>query len=220
MILDKEAEVRKKSNLRSSKNENEIPRYRADITAGSLKIFESRKIAEMLFDDLDEKKWKKALTADNILKSRTPATAIRFARLIRQRLEMFDQELWLMISEGSNKLATEACFIATLKQSPLVGDFLLFVLKEKDKVGSYNFNSLMWDQYIDECRDREPDTPIWSESTVKRLKSSTLQILKQAGCIKSSKELKIAKIHFEPQIISYLKKRNERYVLKCLEAVS
>jgi len=61
-------------------------RYRADITAGSLKIAESRVVADLLLRGVDEAVWKQAIIRDNILKARNPATAIRLARLIRQRL--------------------------------------------------------------------------------------------------------------------------------------
>lgn len=226
MTLDKEAEVRKKIKVRGSKSkiENKPPirtnRYRAEITAGALKVYESRKIAELLLESLDESGWKQKLIQENILKTKSPATAGRLSRLLRPRLEVFDKTLWSMIAEGSNKLANEACFVAAIKQSPLVGDFLLFVVHEKDKSGSYHFNGLLWDQYIEQCRDREPDTPVWSDRTIKTLRSSTLQMLKQVGCIKDGKELKIQRIQFEPKLLKYLLGRNERYILKCLEAIS
>jgi hypothetical protein len=226
MNLDKEAEARKKIKVRTYKNKIEnrpstrTHRYRAEITAGALKVYESRKIAELLLEGLDESDWKKKLIQENILKTKSPATAGRLSRLLRPRLEVFDKTLWSMIAEGSNKLANEACFVAAIKQSPLVGDFLLFVLHEKNKTGSYHFNGLLWDQYIEQCRDREPDTPVWSERTIKTLRSSTLQMFKQVGCIKDGKELKIQRIHFEPKLLKYLHARNEKYILRCIEAIS
>ena len=52
-----------------------VGRYRADITAGSLKIVESRVIAELLLCGVDESEWKQATVKDNVLKTKNPATA-------------------------------------------------------------------------------------------------------------------------------------------------
>ena len=49
-------------------------RYRADIAAGSLKVHESRIVADLLLKDIDEKGWKRALLEDNVLQARSPAT--------------------------------------------------------------------------------------------------------------------------------------------------
>ena len=59
-------------------------RYRADITAGSLKVAESRIIADMLLRGIGEQAWREAIIKQNILQARNPATAIRIARLVRR----------------------------------------------------------------------------------------------------------------------------------------
>src|ERR1035441_1593741 len=76
-------------------------RYRADISAGALKVPETRVVADLLQRGVDEQEWKRALITDNVLQTRNPATAIRLARLIKARLAPMDSELWEMIYEGS-----------------------------------------------------------------------------------------------------------------------
>src|SRR5882757_8806429 len=63
------------------------PRYRADITAGSLKVTESRRIADLLLHNVDNDGWIDAVVERNILQARNPASAQRLARLVRARLE-------------------------------------------------------------------------------------------------------------------------------------
>ena len=67
-------------------------RYKADITAGSLKVAESRVIADLLLRGIDQQEWKDAVLHQNVLQARHPATAVRLARLIRSRLELMDAE--------------------------------------------------------------------------------------------------------------------------------
>ena len=61
--------------------------YNGEIVAGSLLIPESRKIARLLLNGADTKKWHQAVFIDNILQKRSPAAAKRQAKLIRNRLE-------------------------------------------------------------------------------------------------------------------------------------
>jgi uncharacterized protein (TIGR02687 family) len=93
-------------------------RYRADITAGSLKIAESRVIADLLLRGVDEVLWKQATVKDNVLKARNPETARRLARLIRQRLETMSAELWRMVRDGTTVVATHALLAAAVSLLP------------------------------------------------------------------------------------------------------
>src|SRR5216683_7210947 len=76
-------------------------RYSADISAGALKVPETRVIAGLLLRGIDEQEWKRALIGENVLQSRNPATAIRLARLIKARLALMGADLWKMIYEGT-----------------------------------------------------------------------------------------------------------------------
>lgn len=98
-------------------------RYRADITAGALKISESRIIADLLLRSVDEEGWNNAIIGQNVLQTRNPATAIRLTRLIRGRLELMDAELWRLIHESNSTVATHAVLAAAIKHSPLLGIF-------------------------------------------------------------------------------------------------
>jgi hypothetical protein len=110
-----------------------IPRYRADITAGSLKITESRRIADMLLNKVDAAGWSDAIVKRNILQAKSPATARRLALLIRSRLETLGPDIWKLIRDGKGPVVTHAILAAAVKQSPLLGDFLELVIGCSEK---------------------------------------------------------------------------------------
>jgi hypothetical protein len=58
-------------------------RYKAEITAGSLKVQESRHIANLLLRQVDAEGWKDAIVKRNVLQARSPATARQLTKLIR-----------------------------------------------------------------------------------------------------------------------------------------
>jgi len=192
-------------------------RYSADITAGSLKVPESRIIADLLLKNADNRVWNEAIMRDNVLQARTAATAVRLSRLIRKRLELMKPELWRLVWEGTGLIAVHAVLAAAVKHSPLLGDFLDLVVREQYRLFSTALSNKLWEEYLDDCRGREPDMPGWNESTRNRLRSSVFQILAQAGYIENTRSKKLQTVHIASQVIRYLEKYNEHYVLRCIQ---
>ena len=148
--------------------------YRADITAGALKVVESRVIADLLLRGADEESWKDAIIKQNVLQAGNPATATRLARLIRGRLELMDAGLWKLVRDGSSTVSIHAALAAAIKHSRLLGDFLDLVVREQFHVFSLALSKKLWEDYLDDCRGRDPNER-WNESTRTRLRSSVFQ---------------------------------------------
>ena len=192
-------------------------RYRADITAGSLKVPESRGVADMLLRGVDAPGWKEAIVNQNLLQSRNPATAIRLGRLIRKRLELMDTDLWRLVRDGSTVVATHAVLAAAVKHSALLGDFLDLVVRDQYRIFAKALTDKLWNDYLDDCRGRDPDMPLWNESTRRRLRSSVFQILAQAGYINNTRAKQLQTVHIASQVARYLEKHDEQYVLRCIQ---
>lgn len=192
-------------------------RYRANFTAGSLKVAESRIIAGLLLEQADEEAWKVAIIQENVLQTRTASTAVVLARLIRQRLETMSSELWMLVRDGNNTVATHACLAAAVQYSALLADFLELVVKEQYRIFSDKLTYQHWDDFVAECKSRDPDLPQWSESTIRRLRSSVFQILQQAGYIDNTKSLRLQTVHLAGEVVRYLKEHDEGSVLHCIQ---
>jgi hypothetical protein len=192
-------------------------RYRADITAGSLKVAESRIIADLLLRGLDATEWQQAIVEQNVLQARTTETAKRLARLIRGRLETMDADLWRLVRDGTGTVATHAVLASAIKHSPLLGDFLDLVVRDHYRIFSQTLSNKCWEDYLDDCRGRDPDMPIWNESTKNRLRSTVFQILAQAGHIENTRTRKLQTVHIASQVLKYLEGHNESYVLRCIQ---
>jgi len=191
-------------------------RYRADITAGSLKIAESRVIADLLLRGVDEAGWKQATVKDNALKAKNSATAIRLARLIRQRLETMSPELWRMVRDGTVIVTTHAVLAAAIKHSYLLGDFLDLVISDQYRRFGKALTKRLWFDFLEDCRGRDPQMPQWRESTIRRIGSSVFQILAQAGYIKDTRSMLLQRPHITTEVIGYLERNKENYVLRCI----
>jgi hypothetical protein len=193
-------------------------RYSADITAGSLKVTESRRIADLLLQGADDIAWKRAIVDDNVLQARNPESAKRLARLIRARLKPMGPELWHLVRDGKGPMATHVVFAAAVKHSALLGDFLGMVVAEQYRVFAKALTNGLFDEYLEGCKVRDPDMPDWNESTRNRLRSSVFQMLAQAGYLENTRTLNLQPVHISEQVLHVLQDRGESYVLRCLEA--
>ena len=192
-------------------------RYKADITAGALKLPESRLVADLLLRKADAEGWKDAIVTRNVLQARSPATARRLTKLIRGRLETMGPDLWKLVRDGKGSVAAHAVFAAAVKHSPLLGDFLDLVVGEQYRVFGTALTNKMFADYLDGCRERDPDMPQWNESTRRRLRSSVFQMLAQAGYVENTRTLKLQTVHVAEQVLRYLKANKEEYVLRCIQ---
>lgn len=192
-------------------------RYSADLTAGSLKLPESRVVADLLIRGVSQAEWKSSIQGENVIQARSVATANRLARLLRSRLETMDVDLWRLVRDGSSTVATHACLAAAIKHSRLLGDFLDLVVREEYRTFAATLSPRLWEPFLEDCRNRDPEMPVWNASTVKRLRSSVFQILAQAGYIENTKTMRLQSVHISPEVLRYLREHDERYVLRCIE---
>ncbi|CFB61450.1 hypothetical protein PCO31110_04220 [Pandoraea communis] len=128
--------------------------YNAEISAGSLMIPESRRIAPLLLSRPSDELWESALNDENLLQKK-PATAKRQARLIRRRLETLDEEGVRLVVEGDGELCRQILLSAAIRHSRLLGDFMRDVYAMDLRRLEKNLNHRQWDGFLAECEHRD-----------------------------------------------------------------
>ncbi|OYD85311.1 DUF1819 family protein [Azospirillum brasilense] len=191
--------------------------YKADIAGGSLKVPESRVIAGLLLDGADDSEWRDAIEVQNVLQKRSPGTAKRQALLVRSRLATMGPELWELVRDGSNVVATHAVFACAIKHSRLLGDFLDLVVREQFRLFRPDLPRKRWNDFIDQCRNRDPFLPEWQESTSNKLADSIYRILAEVGYLTDTKNYRIQPVRISAEVLAYLREHEEQYVLRCIQ---
>ena len=191
-------------------------RYRSTIAASSLKVAASRTIADLLLRGVHAHGWRAEVVENNVLQIRSPETAARLGQLLRARLELMEPALWEMVRDGSALLATHACLAAAVKHSLLLGDFLDIAVREQYRLFRPVLSNPIWEYFIEDCRNRDPGMPDWSESTVARLRSTVFAILAQAGYVENTRTLRLQTVHVAREVLHHLHERDEEYVLRCI----
>ena len=202
---------------RMDRNQPDAVRYRATIAASSLKVAESRIIADLLLRGVNAHDWRAEVVEKNVLQIRSSETAARVGQLLRARLELMQPALWEMVRDRSSPLATHACLAAAVKHSPLLGDFLDIAVREQYRLFRPALSNSIWEHFIEDCRNRDPSMSDWSELTVARLRSTVFAVLAQAGYVESTRTLKLQTVYVAGEVLNYLRQQDEKYVLRCIE---
>ncbi|WP_419783801.1 DUF1819 family protein [Maridesulfovibrio sp.] len=196
-----------------------MSKYNGEIVAGSLLVKESRIIADLLLRGLEEKKFYQEVLVSNVLQKRSPASAKRQAKLIRNRLLPLHKDFWIMIRDGSYEQSGQTLFAASIAHSHLLGDFIMQTVQLSIKTFQKQISYRDWDSFFEECKHRDPVTSIWAESTTKKIRQVIFRILAEAQVIDSTKNMNLIPFSLLPGVKELLIRHEENYVLKCLEAI-
>lgn len=193
-------------------------RYNAEISAGSLMLPESRRIAKLLLEHPTKEQWFDALKLDNILQKKSPATARRQARLIRNRLDTLEDEAWQMIAEGPQEVAMQLLFAAAVKHSKVLADFLVEVYAGHLRRFENQISpSKDWENFLADCVQRDPDAANLSVTTKAKMLQVILRILAETKYIESTRTLRLTPPHIHPDVVAYLKRHGETAVLTVMD---
>lgn len=191
--------------------------YNAEISAGSLMLPESRRVARFMLTQPDRATWFETLKTENILQKKSPATARRQARLIRNRLETLDEEAWQLVAEGEQEIALQILLAASIKHSRLLGDFMRDVVAGHLRRLEETLIVSDWDAFLADCMQRDPALAAWSDSTKAKLLQVVLRMLAEARYLESTRSLRLTPPLLHPEVQRYLKSRSEAAVLAAME---
>lgn len=164
------------------------------MAAGSLLLPESRKIARLLLEKTGDDGWHRALVVDNILQKKSPATAIRLSRLIKNRLILMSPNLWTLVVNGEKEVAVQALLASAIKHSLLLGEFMRTVIKGHIKAFDYKLLANDWRRFLDECSVLHPEIDEWSKTTRNKLGQVVFRILAESRYIETARVRKLLEL--------------------------
>ena len=191
--------------------------YTTTITSASLRVRESRIVARLLLQGVNDEEWTKAVGEQNVMQMGSEQSVKKISALLRARLEPLGEGLWKMVRDGGRPLATQANFAGAVKNSRLLGDFMDITMREQRTLFAKQLECPMWNEYIAGCRGRDPDMPRWADATVARLRSAVFCMLAEAGYLKDTRSLLLQNVFVDSQLTAYLRDGGETHLLRCLE---
>lgn len=192
-------------------------RYKANFSKGGLMVPESRVVADLLLQDINAERWEQAIRIDNVLAKRSPSTGLTKANLIRARLRTLPVSLLSLIRDGNRLAATHGVLAATVTYSPLFGDFLDLVVRDCYRHFEPRLKPAHWDQYLTDCKTRDPQMPDWRESTGKTLRTRAFGMLREAGYLSPGRNNRLQPLQIDPEVIHALREAEHWYAIRCLQ---
>lgn len=193
-----------------------LGKYNTEVVAGSLLIPESRKVATLILQGADEADWKRFIAINNELQKRSPATARRQTRLLRNRLEALSPDHLRIIADGSNEAATQALLAAAIKHSRLLGDFMDTVIRQHLRQFETHLGPNDWARFLEVCAQHSPEVLHWAATTRRKLGQVVIRILAEAKCLSSTRSLRITPLVIVPELRRCLERDGEHYALQCM----
>jgi hypothetical protein len=190
--------------------------YNAEISAGSLLIPESRKIADLLLTKPDQASWIDAIMSENILQ-KSASTAKRQSKLIRKRLETLDAEGLKLIVQSDNELCSQLLMAGAIRHSQLMADFMRDVYAADLRQLEHTLSHRQWDSFLMDCANRDADVSSWAKSTKLKLFQVIVRILVEAKFLDSTKKMQLTPPMLHPKFTTYLHKLGARETLTRME---
>jgi len=192
--------------------------YNAEISAGSLMIPESRQIAKLLLIHPTKEQWLEALNFNNVLQKKSPATAKRQARLIRNRLDTLNDAAWRLIADGEQEVMTQLLMAACIKHSRILADFMCDVYAgHLRRLEQHLSPSKDWEMFLAECTRRDPEVAYFSDTTKAKMLQVVLRILAEAKYLDSTRTVRLTPPYLHPDVVRFLKQNDERAVLSTMD---
>jgi len=174
-------------------------------------------VADLLLRGVKGEAWRTAIEVENVLQTRSRRTARNLGKLLKARLIPFEPAFWELIRDSATPEMQHALLAAVVKHSPLLGDFLDLVVREQYRRFAPTLPFSLWEDYLLDCRGRDPEMPWWTESTRRHLRSAVYLCLAQAGFLENTRSLKLQPVFIATPVLRYLESKDERYVLRCLQ---
>lgn len=178
---------------------------------------ESRKLAAFLLTFPDEKTLRHALLEENILQKKTPSTALRQAKLIRDRLNTLDTIALEMIANREQEVSIQLLLVAALKHSQLLADFIADVYIQRQRQMDLTIQTSDWENYLVDCTNRDMSVAEWSQSTYAKLFEVIRRILVETKYLENSRTMKITPQSLHPDVKRYLVSHEEQDLIRLLE---
>jgi len=126
---------------------NQAKQYIRDLTGGSLLVAESRVVAETLLQSLSDAEWNHLFIEENILKKKSPHTAIRYARAIRRRLEPLGEAFINDVIHAPETYYKQLLMLSLMIHTPVLPDFMQYVVAETKRVYRPNLEPDAWETF-------------------------------------------------------------------------
>ena len=191
--------------------------YVANLVSQSFWFLETKKTAELILDGFSRKDILDKSLNDNIFKVESINSKKKIANFTFKRLNNFDSEGLEIFLDCDNINAKIFILISILCNDKLFFEFVYEVVRSKIILNELFIKKSDLNLFFKDKMLQSEKVDSWSESTVNKLQSRYLEMLKAAGLIKVDKNDRFLQVPFiDFRLRDYLEKNNFKVYVDCL----
>ena len=194
-----------------------LKNYVGDLNGGSLLIAETRIIASVQLEKLSEEQWKQHIVEDNILQKKSAQTSLRFANVIRKRLNAMGDIYTQALLDVSDRAYVQLLLAGFIVQSPIIADFMRECLAEAKRTYKPAISAHAWADFIQDRIRVFPELADYSEATQKKMGSNVIKALVDTGYLNSSRQRQLQVVYLLPEVITTLSQINQEQLIAVME---
>lgn len=178
---------------------------------------EGRLIAELMLQNLTEEEWQQKLLAENVLQASSGKTAIRYARTLRLRLSMLDEEGLELIANGSERQRQQALLVAVCLQSPIIVQFISQVVNDARRQFRETLPANVWMAFVEDQLRVHPELTSFSESSLMKMGNNVLKALSESGYLDTPRRRNLQTVYLLEEIQALLASLEQQDLISVLE---
>lgn len=187
-----------------------MPDYNAAITSQLFWVQETRTVARLIKEGVSDEEILRQSVEENIFGAPSLDRQKKIASTACRRLHSLPEELVNLMATGDIDVARLINLLAIMKTNDLFGDFMTEVFKQIKILGIKQISSNDVKKYLDEKRQAYEDVQNISEASYKKIQSTFIKLLVEAGLVESSKTGIIVQPYIDYQLKELLETQGYR----------
>jgi len=159
------------------------PRYNLSFTAASLRPELARILSEVFLETGDWEVTKARVLASNALQARSPSSAMRLERELRQRLQCLMPEQLSLLAHSDSQDRAAMAWLAMLKYNAFVFDFASDLLRHKLATHEPVLHRSDYETFLAEKAIGHPELADLADTTRTKLRNVLLRMLTEVGML-------------------------------------
>ena len=190
--------------------------YSTSLTGAGFRLYEFKVTVSLIEEGLTDDEIRRKVFEEDLFQQKASSTTRSFPYILK-RARALDNPLRKYVLEESNQMAKQINFYAIMKTDLLFYEFMDEVIKNKLQNNDLIYERKDINIFFNEKTDRNEKLANWSESTLKRLKSSYNRLLLEIGYLTKLSSTDLIPVQMDDLLRDYLIKIGDKEYVEAME---
>ena len=190
--------------------------YSTSLTGAGFRLYEFKVTVSLIEEGLTDDEIRRKVFEEDLFQQKASSTTRSFPYILK-RARALDDPLRKYVLEESNQLAKQINFYAIMKTDLLFHEFMDEVIKNKLQNNDLIYERKDINIFFNEKLDENEKLANWSESTLKRLKSSYNRLLLEMGYLIKLSSSDLIPVQMDDLLRDYLIKIGGKEYVEAME---